>query len=119
MEWFVRPHGLSPTIPECSLSYRYCRVMPAALVPRPWDFAPPPPEKSPPFKNNDGEPPVPPAKVDPPLNGPTLAFPGSKNGLFTPNALELPPVMITPPTLPRGIGAPPNGKGKANPFPLS
>lgn len=93
--------------------------MPAALVPRPWDFAPPLPEKTPPFEKSDGEPPDPPAKVDPALNGPTLAFPGSKNGLFTPNALELPPVMITPPTLPRGIGAPPDGKGKANPFPLS
>ncbi len=115
MEWSVQPHGLLPTAPECFLSYLHCRVMPAALVPRPWDFAPPPPDS----KGSDGEPPVPPAKVGPALNGPTLAFPGSKNGLFTPNALELPPVMITPPTLPRGIGAPPNGKGKANPFPLS
>ena len=119
MEWSVQLRGLSLTFLECSLSYLHCRVMPAALVPRPWDFAPPPPEKSPPFNKSDGEPPEPPAKVDPALNGPTLAFPGSKNGLFTPNALELPPVMITPPTLPRGIGAPPNGKGKANPFPLS
>jgi hypothetical protein len=93
--------------------------MPAALVPRPWDFAPPPPEKAPPLKKGDGEPPDPPVKVDPALNGPTLAFPGSKNGLFMPNAPELPPVMITPPTLPRGIGAPPSEKGRANPFPLS
>jgi len=93
--------------------------MPAALVPRPWDFAPPPPEKDPFSKKSDGELPELPGNVGPALNGPTLAFPGSKNGLFTPNALELPPVMITPPTLPRGIGAPPNGRAKANPFPLS
>jgi hypothetical protein len=119
MEWCVHPHGLSLTLPECFLSYLHCRVMPAALVPRPWDFAPPLPEKGSPFKKSDGEPPEPPAKVDPALNGPTLAFPGSKNGLFTPNALELPPVMITPPTLPRGIGAPSNEKWKANPFPLN
>ena len=95
------------------------RVMPAALVPRPWDFAPTPPEKDI-FSNRcNGEPPELPGKVDPALNGPTLAFLGSKNGIFTPDAPELPPVMITPPTLPRGIGAPPNGKGRANPFPLS
>lgn len=93
--------------------------MPAALVPRPWDFAPPPPEKTLSFKKGDGEPPEPPEKGNPALNRPTLAFPGSQNGLFTPNAPELPHVMVTPPTLPRGMGAPPNGKGKANPFPLS
>jgi hypothetical protein len=66
-------------------------VCPAALVPRPWDFVDPPPGKA-----------IVLPKALPPTNGPTLVFPGRNNNLFTPNAQALPPVMITPATLPRG-----------------
>ncbi|CAG7850522.1 SubName: Full=Uncharacterized protein {ECO:0000313/EMBL:CCA67576.1} [Serendipita indica DSM 11827] len=67
-------------------------VCPAALVPRSWDFPDPPPGQA-----------VVIPKASPPIDGPTIAFPGSKGGgLFTPNAPSLPPVVITPATLPRG-----------------
>lgn len=68
-------------------------ICPAALVPRPWDFVDPPP----------GQAVILPKALPPaPTNEPTLVFPGSKNNIFTPNAPSLPPVMITPATLPRG-----------------
>jgi hypothetical protein len=67
-------------------------VCPAALVPRSWDFPDPPAGQA-----------VVLPKANPPSVGPTLVFPGSSGGnLFTPNAPSLPPVMITPATLPRG-----------------
>lgn len=70
-------------------------VCPAALVPRPWDFADPP-EGQGIF--------IPKALPPPPLdNEPTLIVPGSKGGgIFTPNNPSTPHVMITPATLPRG-----------------
>ncbi|PVG02367.1 hypothetical protein CPB86DRAFT_697234 [Serendipita vermifera] len=67
-------------------------VCPAALVPRPWDFPDPPP----------GQAAVLP-KATEPTTGPTLVFPGRQGGnVFTPNSTSLPPVVITPATLPRG-----------------
>jgi hypothetical protein len=67
-------------------------VCPAALVPRPWDFPEPPP----------GQIAVLP-KATEPTTGPTLAFPGRQAGnVFRPNSTPLPPVIITPATLPRG-----------------
>lgn len=68
-------------------------VCPAALVPRSWDFPDPPAGQA-----------VELPKANPPTtDGPTLVFPGSSGAnLFTPNATSLPPVMITPATLPRG-----------------
>ncbi|KAG8836449.1 hypothetical protein FRC18_011372 [Serendipita sp. 400] len=67
-------------------------VCPAALVPRSWDFPDPPPGQA-----------VVIPKINPETNGPTLVFPGSKGGgIFTPKAPSLPPVIITPATLPRG-----------------
>ncbi|KAG8835315.1 hypothetical protein FRC17_004097 [Serendipita sp. 399] len=67
-------------------------VCPAALVPRSWDFPDAPPEQA-----------VVLPKRNPVENVPTIVFPGSKGGgIFTPNAPTLPPVIITPATLPRG-----------------
>jgi len=67
-------------------------VMPAAMVPRAWDFPDPPPDQGSKLKSGN------PQSTS---TSPTLVFPGSKTSPFTPSTPVLPPVLVTPATLPR------------------